>query len=86
MYHLDLPRGVGRVLGRCSPDKITAMYFLCLAKVWSILYHGSVGRNHKKCYLMLLCFFGMLFFIIKFVFLSFLSLFLINYKISATEF
>ena len=29
------------------------IYFLRLSKVWSVSYHGSVGRGHKKCYLML---------------------------------
>ena len=52
--------------GVCSSDKKTPIYFLRLSKVWSISHHGSVGRGHKKCYLMLF-----LFFIIKFVFLSF---------------
>ena len=59
--------------GVCSSDKKTPIYFLRLSKVWSISHHGSVGRGHKKCYLMLF-----LFFITKFVFLSFsfLSFFL----------
>ena len=59
--------------GVCSSDKKTPIYFLRLSKVWSISHHGSVGRGHKKCYLLLF-----LFFIIKFVFLSFsfLSFFL----------
>ena len=55
--------------GVCSSDKKTPIYFLRLSKVWSISHHGSVGRGHKKCYLMLF-----LFFITKFVFLSFLFL------------
>ena len=49
----------------CSSDKKAPIYFLHLSKVWRILHHGSVGRGHKKCYLM---FFS---FIIKFVLLSF---------------
>ena len=52
--------------GVCSSDKNTPIYFLRLSKVWSISHHGSVGRGHKKCNLILF-----LFFIIKFVFLSF---------------
>ena len=51
--------------GVCSSDKRTPIYFLRLSKVWSISHHGSVGRDHKKCY------WFFLFFIIKFVFLSF---------------
>ena len=60
--------------GVCSSDKNTPIYFLRLSKVWSISHHGSVGRGHKKCNLILF-----LFFIIKFVFLSFsfLSFFLL---------
>ena len=50
----------------CSSDKNPPIYFFRLSKLWSISHHGSVGRGHKKCYLMLF-----LFFIIKFVFLSF---------------
>ena len=52
---------------------MTPIYFLRLSKVWSILHHGSVGWLHKRMLLnALLYFFGvfLLFFIIKFVFLS----------------
>ena len=56
--------------GVCSSDKKAPIYFLRLSKVWSILHYGSVGRGHKKSYLMLFKFF-----IIKFVLLSFSFLF-----------
>ena len=56
--------------GVCSSDKNPPIYFFRLSKLWSISHHGSVGRGHKKCYLM-----RSLFFIIKFVFLSFSFLF-----------
>ena len=38
----------------CSSDKMMPIYFLHLSYVWSIFYHGLVGRVHKKYYLMLL--------------------------------
>ena len=50
----------------CSSGKKTPTYFLRHSKLWNISHHGSVRRGHKKCYLILF-----LFFIIKFVFLSF---------------
>ena len=41
-------------LGVCSSDKMTPIYFLRLSQVWGILHDESVGRVHKKCYLILL--------------------------------
>ena len=53
---------------------MTPIYFLRLSKVCSILQHGLVWRIYEKCYLMLsnsLFWHFLLFFVIKFVFLSF---------------
>ena len=45
-------QGSGKVTVRvCSSDKMILIYFLRLSKVYSILYHGSVGRVHKKMWL-----------------------------------
>ena len=70
----------------CLSDKMTPIYILRLSKVWSMLHHGSVWLVHKKMLLnTFMYFFGifLLFFITKFVFLSFSFLFLIKYQISA---
>ena len=64
-------------------------YFLRLCKVLSMLHHGSVGRvQNKECYFMFSQTFDLfwLFFIVKYVFLSFSFLFLIKYQTSATEY
>ena len=58
----------------CSSDKRSPIFFLCLSKVWSIFCHWLVGRVHKKMLLNAFMYFFsifLLFFIIKFVFLSF---------------
>ena len=59
------------------------LYFLCLSKVWSMLRHGIVDRvQNKECYFMCSPFLTfLLFFIMKFVFLSFPHICLINYQI-----
>ena len=75
-------------LGVCSSDNMAAIYFLRISKVWNILHHGSVWRVHKKMFLNVFIYFlaFLLFFIIKFVFLSFSFLSLIKYQISATTY
>ena len=73
----------------CSSDKMTPIYFIRLSKVWSVLHHGSVGRVHKKMLLYVFTYiFGifLLFFVIRFVLLSFSFIFLMKYQISATEY
>ena len=69
-----------------SSGKMIPVYFLHLSKVWSILRHWSVERVHKKMLLNAFIFFLaflLLFFIIRFMVLSFSFLFLMKYQISA---
>ena len=43
----------------CLSGKMTPTYVLRLYKVWSIYYHGSMGRVHKELLLnAFMCFFG----------------------------
>ena len=59
-------------------------YFFRISKVLSMLHHGSVGKftvNNATLYLKTLSWHFLLFFIKKFVFLSFSFLFLMKYQI-----
>ena len=65
-------------LKECVPLTVSYhLYFLCISKVWSMLHHRSWGefrvKNATLCLYIILWYF--LFFIKKFVFLSFSSLF-----------
>ena len=62
----------------CSTDT-PSLYFFRLRKVWSMLHHGSVGRVQNKIknaliYFQVILWQFLLFFIIKFVFLSWCTL------------
>ena len=78
------------MFGVCSSKKMTPIDFLRLSKVWIILHHGSVGRVHKKCCLMLSYTILTIFVVFHHkicVFIIFISFFfLMKYQISATEY
>ena len=96
--HLFLPLSIN-ILAKALPElewvPLTISYYLYslrISKISSMLHHGSMGRVHsKECYFIFaftflaFFFFFLLYFIKNIEFLSFSFLFLIKYRILATD-